>query len=183
MKTPLLRSILALLLAGGISPALVAAYVDVELEGRRHIIGEYYTANDTKLTVFRASGNVEVDRSRVLSIRELPGEMPTEVQSATAQSVSAPAPAISATASPATSSSASSPSEARSDLPTDPTERDEALANSLMHLHLNRLAARQRGDDEALKKLDTEIDKAQAERKKNWKKLHPGEAEDSGEGD
>jgi hypothetical protein len=178
MKTKVLRSSLVLLLAGSISPALVAAYVDVELEGRRHIIGEYYTADDTKLTVFRASGNVEVDRSAVRSIRELPGEMPTEVQSATAQSVSAPAAATSVAG-----SSASSPSETRSNLPTDPSERDAALANSLMHLHLNRLAARQRGDDEALKKLDTEIDKAKTERKKNWKKLHPGEAEDSGEGD
>jgi hypothetical protein len=177
MSTQVLRSIFALLLAGSVAPPLVAAYVDVELDGNRHIIGESYAADDTKLTVFRASGNVEVDRSVVRSIRELPGEMPTDVQSATAQSVSAPAPATSVAG-----SSASSPSEARSDLPTDPSERDEALANSLMHLHLNRLAARQRGDDEALKKLDTEIDKAQAERKKNWKKLHPGEAAEPPDG-
>jgi hypothetical protein len=166
------RSIAALLFAGSVSPTLALAYVDIELDGNRHIVGDSYSASDTKLVVYRRSGNVEVDRASVRSIREVQGEMPTEVQQPVARPASEPASASSASV-----SAAAPPTHA-----ADPAARDEELGRSLMDLHLNRLAARQRKDAEALKKLDAEIGKVEAERVKNWKKLHPGETEEPRDG-
>ena len=55
------------------------------------------------------------------------------------------------------------------------------LEAGILHMRLNRLAATQRGDDEALKKLDKQIKSLQGERETNWKKLHPGDADPHGE--
>ena len=40
-------------------------------------------------------------------------------------------------------------------------------------MRLNRLAAKQRGDDETINKLDKEIKTRQAERESIWKKQEP----------
>jgi hypothetical protein len=58
--------------------------------------------------------------------------------------------------------------------PKDPQARDHELATELIDIRLNRLAAMQRGDDAAMKKLDKEIKTLQADRQGNWQKLHPG---------
>lgn len=176
MNTHLLRPLSALLFAAALSPPLARAYVDVELEGNRHIVGDSYAVEGTKLMVYRSSGNVEVDRSAVLAIHERPGDAPTDVQRPVARSESAPAAAA-----PSSRSSDGGVEAAPSTHTTDPAAREEELGRSLMNLHLDRLAARQRGDDEALRKLDSEIGKLQTERKQNWKKLHPDAAGESAE--
>ena len=64
----------------------------------------------------------------------------------------------------------------------DPKARDGELAHELLEMRLNRLAAKQRGDDETLKTLDKEIKTRQAERESIWKKLEPTSG-DSGSAD
>jgi len=156
------RSLLVLLLASCFAPVLGHAYVDVELEGGRHVIGEYYTTDAAKLTVYRPSGAIEVDRATVRAIREPSGDMPAEVQSAS----SAPARTDSSAAAISSPHASAAPVK-------DPAQRENELAHQLVDTRLDRLAAMQRGDDEAMKKLDKQIKNLQGERQENWKKLHP----------
>ncbi len=160
------RPLFAVLMTWGLGSAIGYAYVDIELDGNRHVVGESYSAEGNKLVVYRPSGAVELDRTSVRSIHEGTGHMPADVQSS---SVSAAADAASPPApSGPTSSGASAHTTAK-----DPQARDDELAHKLMNMRLDRLAAAQRGDDTTIKKLDKQIDTFQAERQANWKKLHP----------
>jgi len=150
-------------------------YVDIELDGNRHVIGESYSAAGDKLVVYRPSGAIEVDRAAVRSIQERSGEMPAE-----AHSVSSGV----ATSSGGPSSGAASAGVGATTQTTvkDPKARDEEVAHELLDMRLNRLAAKQRGDDETIKKLDKEIKTRQTERESIWKKLEATSG-DSGSAD
>jgi hypothetical protein len=162
------RPLIAALLVSGIAPSLGRAYVDVELDGGRHVIGQYYTADGAKLTVYRPSGAIEVDRASARAITEKPGDMPAEVRSGADVPPTTASNAVSAKSAPAIAAPAK-----------DPAERDRQLGHQLIHMRLNRLAALQRGDDEAMKKLDGQINTLQGEWQANWKKLHPSDGKGS----
>jgi hypothetical protein len=156
--------LVAVLLSWSLAPGVSHAYVDIELEGNRHVIGDSYVDQGGKLVVYRPSGAVEVDRASVRSIHERSGDMPSAVQRFAVPDAAAPA-------------SASAPSTGAPSAGVhskDPQARDRELATKLIDIRLNRLAAMQRGDDAAMKKLDKEINTLQGERTGNWKKLHPG---------
>jgi len=139
------------------------AYVDVELDGNRHVIGESYSSVGDKVTVYRPSGAIEVDRAVIRSIQERSGEMPAELHSTSSGS---------ATSSAAPRSGAPSGGVGASTETTvkDPKARDEELSHELINMRLNRLAAKQRGDDETMNTLDKEIKTRQSERESIWKK-------------
>jgi len=150
------------------TPLAGQAYVDVELDSGRHVIGQYYTDQGGKLTVFRPSGAIELDRASVRSIQEPPGDMPSET----------------GTASGAASADAEEAAAAKSQTvatthPLDPTAREHEISRKLINVRLDRLAATQRGDDEAVKKLDKQIKSLQGERSSNWKKLHPDDGKET----
>jgi hypothetical protein len=153
-------SLAAALLAMTLAPNAASAYVDVELMGNRHVIGDSYVDQGAKLIVYRPSGAMEVDRAQVRSIQEHEGSMPNDVQRFAAPEASSAATSASTTA-PAT--------VIRS---KDPQTRDQELSGKLMDMRLDRLAAKQRGDETTMKKLDKEIHTLQDERNSNWKKLH-----------
>ena len=153
----------ALLVWGFASAA--GAYVDIELEGGRHVIGESYSADGQRLTVYRPSGVLELDRSTVRSIQERAGNMGGDMQSS-----SLPAADGSGAPAPGAHKDTTALSHA---VAKDPEAREHELAHSLIDTRLERLAAMQRGDDATIKKLDKEINKLQTERQSNWKKLHP----------
>ena len=152
------------LLSWSLAPSASLAYVDIELEGNRHVIGDSYADQGGKLVVYRTSGAVEIDRSSVRSIHERSGDMPSDVQRF----------AVPDTAAPASASAPSTGAPSAGVHSKDPQARDQELATKLIDIRLNRLAAMQRGDDAAMKKLDKEINTLQGERTGNWKKLHPG---------
>jgi len=153
----------AALLSLGLAPTASMAYVDIELEGNRHVIGDSYADQGGKLVVYRPSGAVEVDRALVRSIHERSGDMPSDVQRF----------AVPEAAAPASASAPSTGAPSAGVRSKDPQARDRELATKLIDIRMNRLAAMQRGDDAAMKKLDKEINTLQGERTGNWKKLHP----------
>jgi hypothetical protein len=162
-STKISRLVPAALAVGILGTATSYAYVDIELEGNRHVVGESYSAEGDKVVVYRPSGAIEVNRAAVRSIQERSGAMPAEVQSA---------PSGGPTSSAVPSSGASSAGAGVSTQSTvkNPKARDEELAHELLEMRLNRLAAKQRGDDETLKALDKEIKTRQGERESIWKK-------------
>jgi len=141
------------------APAL--AYVDVELDGGRHIVGDSYQSDGEKVTVFRPSGALDVPRNSVRSIQQLPGALPN--------------------ANDAGASASSGPSSGGSGRATasikDPGQRDRDLAYQLLDIRMQRLTAQQRGDDAAMKKLDAQIKTLQGERNSLAKK-HDGSDEE-----
>jgi hypothetical protein len=143
------------------------AYVDIELDTGSHVKGESYSSSpDTgKLVVYRPSGAIELDRSKVRSIREVDGSLTDDAALSQPSAAMAPAAPV-APVSAARASAA--PQQSR-----DPKERDRELSHQLMHMRLDRLAASQRGDDETMKKLDKEIGSLQKERTDNYKKVDP----------
>ena len=151
------------------------AYVDIELDGNHHVIGESYSAAGDKLVVYRPSGAIEVDRATVRSIQERAGEMPAEVHSVSSGGSTSSGGPSSSAASAGVSATTQSP-------PKDPKARDEELAHQLLDMRLNRLAAKQRGDDDTINKLDKEIKTRQAERESIWKKEKPASG-DNGSAD
>jgi hypothetical protein len=152
-----------------LAPFAGEAYVDVELNSGRHVIGQSYTDQGGKLIVFRPSGAIELDRTSVRSIQEPAGDMPSEV-GVTASSL----PVVDAVGTSAPKGQAGTATRT-----IDPATRERELAHQLIDVRLNRLAATQRSDDEAIKKLDKQIKSLQGEREANWKKLHPHEDQDS----
>ena len=154
------RSPLLALLAVLSIPCGASAYFDVELEGNRHIFGDEYVARGDKLLIFGPSGEVEVDRAAVRTIQERSGSLAADVERSSTRGENAAAGAPPSIAPPV----AAAPAK-------DPAERDRELAHRLINTRLDRLAAEQRGDDEAQKKLDKQIGTLQAERLENWKKL------------
>ena len=156
---------LSVLFAAALAPVAVRAGVDIELEGNRHVLGSSYTDQGGKLIVYRPSGAVEVDRASVRSIRQYDGDAAADKQALALPQSGASAPAVSA---PDALSSATTPVRAK-----DPEARDRELGARLMKMRIDRLAATQRGDHDAAKKLEKDIQKFQGERNTNWKKLHP----------
>ena len=156
MRTPATVFILA---ASCLFATPTLAYVDIELDGNRHIVGDSYQTDGEKLTVFRPSGAIDVPRSTVRSIQQLPGALPTE-------------PSSNAAGASATSSGASAKSVVK-----DPGQRDRDLAYQLLDIRMQRLTAQQRGDDAAMKKLDAQIKTLQGERNGLTKK-HDGGSDD-----
>jgi len=147
-------------------PRPIHAYVDVELEGNGHVIGESYASHGDKLTVFRPSGAVELDRSSVRAIHERSGDLPIATGNGTGTELSS---AVRAPA--ATGPSSIGTSQAQ---PKDRQTQDRELAKKLMNMRFERLTAMQRGDDATVKSLDKGINKFQSERSALWKK--PGSA-------
>jgi hypothetical protein len=169
------RLLLAVLTVATLGAATSNAYVDMELDGNRHVIGEYYSAEGDKLVVYRPSGAIEVDRATVRSIQERSGEMPAEVHAVSSGAATSSAPPSSGAPSGAVGTTPEKPVK-------DPQSREQELGRELIQMRLNRLAAKQRGDEEAIKQFDKEIKTRQAERESNWKKLEPTSA-DGGSGD
>ncbi len=167
-NTKISRLVPTALAIGILGTATSNAYVDIELDGNRHVIGEYYSAQGDKVVVYRPSGAIEVDRAAVRSIQERSGAMPAEVHSApsgAATSSAVPSSAVPSSAAPSGGVGASTQTVVK-----DPKARDEELAHELLEIRLNRLAAKQRGDDETMKTLDKEIKTRQGERESIWKK-------------
>jgi hypothetical protein len=169
------RRLFAALAVSLLGTGMSYAYVDVELDGNRHVIGESYSAAGDKVIVYRPSGAVEVDRAAVRSIQERSGEMPAEVHSAS----SGVAPS---SGSPSSGAAPSGVGASTQTTLKDPKAREEELAHQLIEMRLNRLAAKQRGDDETIKALDKEIKTRQGERESIWKKQEQASA-DSGSAD
>jgi hypothetical protein len=143
------------------------AYVDIELDGGSHVKGESYSSSPEsgKLVVYRPSGAIEIDRSKVRSIREVEGSLSEPAALSQPSAAMAPAaPVAPVSAAPASAA----PQQTR-----DPKERDQQLSHQLMHMRLDRLAASQRGDQDTMKKLDKEIGSLQKERIDNYKKVDP----------
>jgi hypothetical protein len=141
------------------------AYVDVELDGGAHVKGDSYSSSSetNKIIVYRPTGAIEIDRSKVRSIREVEGsldELPAPSQSSAPMASTAPAKAVAAPRATLAETK-------------DPKERDQQLSQQLMHMRLDRLAASQRSDQETMKKLDKEIGSLQKERIQNYKKIDP----------
>jgi hypothetical protein len=143
------------------------AYVDIELDGGSHVKGESYSSSPEsgKLVVYRPSGAIEIDRSKVRSIREVDGSLTEDAALSRPSAAMAPAaPVAPVSAAPASAA----PQQTR-----DPKERDRELSHQLMHMRLDRLAASQRGDQDTMKKLDKDIGSLQKERIDNYKKVDP----------
>jgi hypothetical protein len=162
---PMARTFALTLAASLLGASTSLAYVDIELEGGRHVKGESYSAQAGKLVVYKPSGAVEIDRSTVRSIREVEGSLN--------EPAAVPAEPPAAAPPPAPAKAAVSPPAASSPVNKDPKERENELARQLMFVRLDRLAASQRGDQETLKKLDKEIGSLQKERIQNYKKIDP----------
>ena len=145
------------------------AYVDIELDGGSHVKGESYSSSpDTgKIVVYRPSGAIEIDRSKVRSIREVDGSLTEDAALSRPSAATAPAAPI------ASVPAATAPSTAAPVQTKDPKERDRELSHQLMHMRLDRLAASQRGDQDTMKKLDKEIGSLQKDRIDNYKKVDP----------
>jgi hypothetical protein len=164
-KVSIARTFAVVIAAGTLAGPMSHAYVDVELEGGAHVKGDSYSSSSEtgKLIVYRPTGAIEIDRSKVRSIREVEG------------SLSEPA----APSQPSATVASTAPSKAAPPPPPtlpetkDPKERDQQLSQQLMHMRLDRLAASQRGDQETMKKLDKEIGSLQKERIENYKKIDP----------
>ena len=133
------------------------AYVDIELEGNRHIVGDSYQSDGDKLTVFRPSGAIDVPRSSVRSIQQLPGALPSAQDAA----------------------ASSGPSAKAASSVKDPGQRDRDLAYQLLDIRMQRLTAQQRGDDAAMKTLDAQIKTLQGERNSPSKKRDGSDEEKS----
>jgi hypothetical protein len=148
-----------------VPPAL--AYVDIELDGGSHVKGESYSSSPEtgKLIVYRPSGAIEIDRSKVRSIREVDGSLTDDAALSQPSAATAPAAPV-APVSVAPASTA--PQQTK-----DPKERDRQLSHQLINMRLDRLAASQRGDQETMNKLDKEIGSLQKERIDNYKKIDP----------
>jgi hypothetical protein len=168
MRTTSIARTVALVVAAWMFGATSsAAYVDVELEGGAHVKGESYSSSPEsgKLVVYRPSGAIEIDRSKVRSIREVDGSLTEDAALSQPSAAMAPAaPVAPVSAAPASAA----PKQTR-----DPKERDRELSHQLMHMRLDRLAASQRGDQDTMKKLDKEIGSLQKERIDNYKKVDP----------
>jgi hypothetical protein len=154
------------LFAAALAARAAFAYVDVELDGGHHMIGDSYVAQGDKLVIYRPSGAVEVDRAAVRSIQEHSGSAAGDVQSFSVPSKPAP----SSPTSPKPRVAPPAPAK-------DPAERERELGRQLVTTRLDRLAAEQRGDEEAQKDLEKQIRTLTAERQANWKKLHPPDSE------
>jgi hypothetical protein len=168
MKTS--RLIPAALAVGILGAATSHAYVDIELDGNHHVIGETYSAAGDKVIVYRPSGAIELDRAAVRSIQERSGEMPAGVQSVSSGAATSARGASSSGGASFDAASADTGATTQRSV-KDPKAHDEQLGHELVQMRLNRLAAKQRGDDETIKQLDKEIKARQAERETNWKKL------------
>jgi hypothetical protein len=153
---------LAALFTWALAPVAGHAYVDVELQSSRHVVGASYVVDGDKLIVYRPSGAVEVNRHAVRSIHERDGELSSDRQN----------PAVS----PSTATKVAANDTASSPSVEDPQRRDHELASKLMQMRIERLAAKQRRDQESMEKIDKEISQLQGERNTNWKKLHSEEA-------
>jgi hypothetical protein len=145
------------------------AYVDIELDSGSHVKGESYSSSPEtgKLVVYRPSGAIEIDRSKVRAIREMGGSLTDDAALSQPSAASAPAAPV------ASVPAATAPSTAPRQQTKDPKERDRELSHQLMHMRLDRLAASQRGDQGTMKKLDQEIGSLQKERTDNYKKIDP----------
>jgi hypothetical protein len=170
MKTS--RLIPAALAVGILGAATSHAYVDIELDGNHHVIGESYSAAGGKVIVYRPSGAIEVDRAAIRSIQERSGAMPAEVHSVSSGTATSSRGASSSGDASLGAVSAGSGATTQTSV-KDPKARDEQLARELIQMRLNRLAAKQRGDDETIKALDKEIKTRQSERESIWKKQEP----------
>ena len=153
-------SAVALTVAWVFAPVSVAAYVDVELDGNRHVIGASYAVEGGKLIVYRQTGAVEIDRNTVRSIHERDGDGPAD---RTAPSTATPQHADAKTA-------------AANGRVNDRQARERELASRLMAMRIDRLAAKQRGERDTAEKLEKDIRHLQSERTANWYELHPEDA-------
>jgi hypothetical protein len=143
------------------------AYVDIELDSGAHVKGESYSSSPeaAKIVVYRPSGAIEIDRSKVRAIREVGGSLSDDAALSQPSAAMAPATHV-APALVAPASTAPQPTK-------DPKERDRELSHQLMTMRLDRLAASQRGDQDTMKTLDKEIGSLQKERIENYKKVDP----------
>ncbi len=165
MKTTSIARTFAVAIAASMLGASMShAYVDIELDGGRHVKGESYSADAGKLVVYKPSGAVEIDRSTVRSIREVEGSL----------NETAPRPRH------------LPPRwllrrqrKRRHRLPRlppqtkDPKERENQLARQLMYIRLDRLAASQRGDRETAEEARQGDRLAPEGAIKNYKKIDP----------
>ena len=163
------RAFAAAIAALTLSAPSAHAYVDIELDGGSHVKGESYSSSpDTgKIVVYRPSGAIEIDRSKVRAIREMEGSLIDDAARSQPSAATAPAAPI------ASVPAATAPSTAAPVQTKDPKERDRELSHQLMHMRLDRLAASQRGDQDTMKKLDKEIGSLQKDRIDNYKKVDP----------
>ena len=153
MKTLYRFGLAAALVAIQFPLAAVDAYVDIELDNGRHVVGETYKDEGAKLVVYRPIGKVEVDRTSVRSVRELLGAMPSD-----AQKTIAPASA------PESSTSAVSSVQRAGPSSSAPDARAREITSKLFEVYRFRLAAKNRGDEESFAKFDKEATRLVQER-------------------
>lgn len=145
--------IAASLLASLLGLARVEAYVEVELDSGRVIVGNVFQDKERTIVVYAPSGTVEIDRAKVRRVEEHAGNLPAIV--------AAPPP-------PA-------PSVVSGRLPTrppgtfdrdekDPAVRDDGLARRLIFLYRDRAMAMNHGDRQAVDALTSQIEALEAER-------------------
>jgi len=94
MRTlPIFQTFAAAIAALTLNVASAQAYVDIELDGGSHVKGESYSSSPEsgKLVVYRPSGAIEIDRSKVRSIREVDGSLTEDAALSRPSAATAPA--------------------------------------------------------------------------------------------
>lgn len=155
-----LGSYLVLIGVGIIIPRAVLAYVDVELDGNRHMIGDSCETKGDKLVIYRPSGAIEVNKAEVRSVQEREGTAAGDLQSS---SIPDP-PSQSSGNAPTVHAATRSPEK-------DLAKRDGAVVHQMIMLRLDRLGAVNRHDDTAVKNFDKQLKTLDAEHKETSKKL------------
>jgi len=121
MRTlPIFQTFAAAIAALTLNVASAQAYVDIELDGGSHVKGESYSSSPEsgKLVVYRPSGAIEIDRSKVRSIREVDGSLTEDAALSRPSAATAPAAPI------ASVPAATAPSTAAPVQTKDPKERE-----------------------------------------------------------
>jgi len=158
MKHHLRLGFAAALAAVWMVPAIAAAYVDIELDNGRHVVGDSYKDAGAKLVVYRPAGAVELDRANVRSIKELAGRTPSDRQQTIEPSQASEPSSGLATFDLGHASAATGAAATPSQL------RAKEITAKLFEVYRFRLAAKNRGDEAEYAKLDKEAERLNKER-------------------
>ncbi len=139
------------------------AYVSVEMDNGRVVVGNVYQELERKIVVFSPSGAVELERAKVRRIDEHEGNVPADLAG---PSTPLKSPAVVSGRVPERPKPTSGKDE------KDPKKRDDTIARQLIFLYRDRAMARNNKDLAAVDLLNTRIQELEAERS-----AEPGKSE------
>lgn len=149
------RIIAASLLASLFGLARVEAYVEVELDSGRVVVGNVFQERERTIVVYSPSGSVEIDRAKVRRVEEHVGNLP---------SITAPSRPLPPAPSVVSGRLPKRPPESFGRDEKDPAIRDEKLARQLIFLYRDRAMAMNHNDRQAVDALTAQIEALEAER-------------------